>query len=136
MNDLCVFSLVLCEDTVRAKINIINGTIRFRLLHALQIHCGASGAIIADTLGRVYLRRLGPILGDDPLLPQLLYSRWMLRYCSLRVRSTCFGLERGKRCFICGERTAWGLDDRGHPVCIMCHSSGWLLEEVGPYYAR
>ena len=128
MNDVCVFSLVLREDTARVKINILNGTVRSKLMTALRIHCGASGAAIADSLGRTYLRRLGPLLGDDLLLPQLLYSRWMLGYCSLRERSMHFSLGRAKRCSVCGDRTAWGLDDAGRPVCISCHSSGWLVE--------
>ena len=128
MNDTCVFSLAVYETNVRAKINILNGNVRMKLLNALQIHCGLSGAAIADSLGRIYLRRLGPLLGDDPLLPQLLYSRWMLGYCSLREKSMHFGLGRAKQCAVCGERTAWGLDDLGCPVCIMCYSSGWWVE--------
>jgi hypothetical protein len=128
MNDVCVFSLVLREDIARVKINILNGSVRSKLMTALRIHCGASGAAIADSLGRIYLRRLGAFLGDDLLLPQLLYTRWMLGYCSMREKSTHFGLGRAKRCSICGDRTAWGLDGDGCPVCIMCHSSGWLVE--------
>jgi hypothetical protein len=134
MNDICVFSLRVYETMVRAKINIINGNVRMKLLNALRIHCGVSGAAIADYLGRIYLRRLGSLLGEDPLLPQLLYSRWMLGYCTLRERSLQFGLGRGKQCTICGERRAWGLDDLGCPTCIMCHSTWWLVE--GPGYPR
>ena len=135
MNDICVFSIVLHEDTARTKINIINGNIRWKLLDVLRLHCGVSGAMIADSLGQIYLRRLAPLLGGDSLLPQLLYSRWMLGYCSLRERNMKFGLTRGKRCLVCGERTAWGLDNLGNPMCIMCYSSEWLVEGV-PYYAR
>jgi hypothetical protein len=132
MNDICVFSIVLHKDIARTKINILNGTVRTNLVHALQIHCGLSGAMIADSLGRTYLRRISPFLGHDTLLPQLLYSRWMLGYCSLREKSRRFGIGRAKQCVVCGERTAWGLDDDGCAICIMCHSNEWMVG-VGRY---
>jgi hypothetical protein len=125
--EVCIFSLVVDEisSRIRAKIYIIDGHIRQKIIDTLAIHCGIGCAIISDTIGRTHLRCLSCASwfgSHGDLLPQLLYTRWMMNHCSLRIKRDVFGLPRGKRCEVCGDMHSWGLDTHGKLTCILCYS--------------
>jgi hypothetical protein len=56
----------------------------------------------------------------EHLIPQLVYSWWMLDYCSMRVQRLVFGVNKMLRCCYCGASTWWGLDASNHVRCIAC----------------
>lgn len=137
MNDVCIYSIVFKqgEDTVQSNIYIIQGDIRNKLLVTLAMHCGQGCTVVADMLGRSYLRRLLNLYlfdGCDKTLPHIMYTRWMLKYCSERVRRDVFGISKSMRCRVCGDRTGWGLDMSGNPTCI----NEWLTVEADQYFQR
>lgn len=123
--NMCILSLEVDEQnsSVRAKIYILDGAIRKKIINALAIHCGIGTAIITDTIGRTHLRRLDCFNERQHLLPQLLYTRWMLNHCSLRIKRNQFGLHRGKKCDVCGDMSSWGIDNQGNITCITCYYS-------------
>ena len=122
--DMCVFSLdVDGTNAVRAKIYIIHGAMRWKLMRTIEIHRGTWSAIQADQFSLGHVRRAVKALTSrraDCSLPHLVYTWWMLDYCSLRSQRLDYGLNQWDRCRRCGHSSWWGLDDAGRVTCISC----------------
>lgn len=128
--DRCLFSLEVGEGSIdgeeshaRAKIYIIHGPLRHRLMKTIGIHRGEWCAALADRLGLIHVSKVikhrhAP--EDEHILPQLLYTWWMLDYCSMRVQRLVFGINKLLRCCYCGSCSWWGLDATDRVRCIAC----------------
>ena len=125
--DLCLFSLDVVDGMhARAKIYIIHGAIRHQLMTTIGIHRGSWCAILADRLGRVHVAKaikqhhVHAGSAHEYAIPQLLYTWWMLDYCSMRVQRLTFGVNKMLRCCYCGAGSWWGLDASSRVRCIAC----------------
>lgn len=127
VHDVCLFSLDVVEGArARAKIYILDGFLRNRLMTTIGIHRGAWCALLADRFGRIHVAKVikqHHVHAGSPnelMVPQLLYSWWMLDYCSMRVQRRVFGVNKMLRCAYCGACSWWGLDAANRARCIAC----------------
>lgn len=125
--DICLFSLDVFDGVhARAKIYIIDGTLRGRLMTTIGIHRGLWCALLADRLGMIHvskaIKQHHIQIGSpyEHIVPHLLYTWWMLDYCSMRVQRLVFGVNKMHRCLHCGTCSWWGLDAANRARCIAC----------------
>ena len=131
--DGCIFSLAIrTNDSVRAKIYIINGDVRKRLLSALLGAYGTSTAALADLQSTQALRETACGLDMSQEVVHLVYTYSILRQCPVALRRSLVGFSR---CAVCGMRSCWGLSTQDTLECVQCGISEWW-EEGGQYFRR
>jgi len=131
--DGCIFSLAIASnDTIRAKIYIVNGSVRKRLLNAVIDAYGTGTAAMADLQSMQALRDTACGLNMPQEVVHLLYTYALLRHCPIPVRR---GLVGSSRCVVCGSRSCWAVSTQDTRECVQCGVSEWW-EEGGQCFQR